>query len=152
MKNQVIIIFFLLPIICFGQHEKELKEKFKLLFKLEKPRDIRWIAQNKEDMYLENDTLVFFRHKIPEDQKIIRWSFSSSKYFYQGTGGYRDGSFFMNSFTRPKNLPHKLKIIYEKENTYLKIFYDNRLETVYKLLNIEFLEDKDYKITLVRQN
>lgn len=152
MTKKIIIIFFLLPIICLGQQEKELKEKFKLLFKLEKPRDIRWIATNKEDMYFENDTLVFFRHKIPEDQKIIMWSFSSVRYFYQGMGGYRHGSFFMNSFTRPKNLPHKLKIIDKKENIYLKIFYDNRLETVYKLLNIEFLEDKDYKVTLVRQN
>ncbi|WCM43033.1 hypothetical protein MG290_05005 [Flavobacterium sp. CBA20B-1] len=152
MAKNIIIILFFLPIMCFGQQEKDLKKKFKSLFKLEKTNDIRWIAQNKEDMYFENDTLVFYRYKTPEDKKIVMWSFASARYFYQGTGGYSNGSFFMSSFARPKNLAYKLKIINEKENIYLKIFYDNKLETVYKLQNIEFIEHKDYKVTLVRQN
>ncbi|MBA5793715.1 hypothetical protein H1R17_12500 [Flavobacterium sp. xlx-214] len=152
MTKNIIIILFILPMMCFGQQEKDLKKKFKSLFRLEKPSDIRWIAINKEYMYFENDTLVFFRHKIPEDQKIITWNFSSAKYFYQGWGFHKEGSFAMSSVSPPKNLPHKLKIINEKENTYFKVFYDNRLETVYKVLNIEFLEGKDYKVTLVREN
>lgn len=152
MTKNIIIIFLLLPTICLAQKVKDLKVKFKLLFKLEKPSNIEWIAQNKEYMYFENDTLIFFRHKIPENQKIISWNFSSAKYFYQGTGFHSEGHFAMSSVVPPKNLPYKLKIINEKENTYLKIFYDNQLKTVYKLLNIEFLENKDYKVTLIKQN
>lgn len=136
----------------FSSKRKRFKGKIKLLFKLEKPSNIEWIAQNKEYMYFENDTLIFFRHKIPENQKIISWNFSSDRYFYQDTSFHSEGHFAMSSVVPPKNLPYKLKIINEKENTYLKIIYDNQLKTVYKLLNIEFLENKDYKITLIRQN
>jgi|GEM_PF-6533774 len=60
MTKNIIIIFLLLPTICLAQKEKDLKVKFKLLFKLEKPSNIEWIAQNKEYMYFENDTLIFF--------------------------------------------------------------------------------------------
>ncbi len=152
MKKKLLFILLFTPIICFSQQEKNIEKQFKLLFKSEKPKNIRWVAHNKEDMYFENDTLIFFRNYLPEDVKIITWNFSSSKYFYQNTGGYRDGVFFMSSYAPPKNLHHKLKIIKQKENTYIKVFYDNKLETTYKLLDIEFLEDKDYKVILVRQN
>lgn len=124
MKKKLFFILFFVPIICFGQQERNLEKEFKSLFKSEKPKNIRWIAHNKEYMYFENDTLIFFRNYVPEDAKVIRWSFSSSKYFYQSIGGYRDGNFYMHSHTPPKNSHHKLKIIKQKENTYIKVFYD----------------------------
>ena len=151
MRKYIIIVFFFITQISFGQSDKITRNELIENFKRKDSYVQKWITCNNDSTFYKSDTLHFYKGlNYNRCKKYIIWEFDNSKSFYQVSGenfNHYDG---INIIT--DNDRYKMKIVEQENQILFNIYKHNIIVESFIVYELEYNEKEKWnRLTLIRK-